>query len=197
MDGRITGALAGSRGVMKFEADVRLLRWSDSSTAGRTATFEFPLTEDKAHPFWGLPVGPKNGQRCRISFELIGDDDQPIPDPAAVVGSRPVPTPAQAPQATASEPGAKNLAKSWVAKEAYRNKSPGEKAVVLASLLIKDAEFQLWAGAQDERHADHMLKVWCGITSKSELADNEAAQTKLNAMRLEFEMAMGRIAEVR
>jgi hypothetical protein len=149
--------------------------------------FETPL-EHQADVFekLGYPM-PDTDRWCGIA----------LLDPDAVSGSRPVPMPAQAPQATASEPGAKNLAKSWVAKEAYRNKSPGEKAVVLASLLIKDAEFQLWAGAQDERHADHMLKVWCGITSKSELADNEAAQTKLNAMRLEFEMAMGRIAEVR
>jgi hypothetical protein len=193
--------LAGRHSGMTFEAEVRLLRWSDSSTAGRTATFELPADGDVAHPFRGLPVGPKNGQRFRISFELIGDDEQPIPDPAAVAGSRPPPCAAQAPQAEAQEGGAKNLAKSWAAKEAYRNKSPGEKAVALASLLIKDAEFQRWVGAAEysdpQLRADHMLKTWCDIKSKGELTYNEAARIRLDEMRLEFEMAMGRIAEPR
>jgi hypothetical protein len=132
----------------------------------------------------------------------------PIPDPATVAGSPP-PRAAPAPQAEAQEAGAKNLAKSWAAKEVYRNKTAGEKAVVLASLLIKDAEFQRWLGIlvedgdgketkiRAEEIADRMLKKRCEIGSKSDLADSKVAQIELNKMRIEFERATQRIAEVR
>ncbi len=55
---------------------VRLMRWSDSSTTGRTVTFKLPDDADE-YPFKGLPVGAKNGQMLEIRFSLIDDDQSP------------------------------------------------------------------------------------------------------------------------
>jgi hypothetical protein len=190
--------------------DARAIRatFSDYKTVKTRRTLQLVMEvpiEQQADVFEKLGYPMPDAERW-VAIALL--------DPDAVSGSRPPPRAAFAPPAEAQEGGAKNLAKSWVAKEAYRDKTPGEKAVVIASMLIKDPEFQQWVGAMKhghdtndprtsglvQRHADAMLKVWCfgsASHSKSEFTDNETARIKLDEMRLEFEMAMGRRAEVR
>ena len=61
-----------------YSGEAMLVRWGDSSTQGRTVTFE--IEDGGEHPFKGLPVG-KNGQRYMIACTKIGDDEQPDPNP--------------------------------------------------------------------------------------------------------------------
>lgn len=56
-----------------------LLRWAESSSAGRTVTFQ--LSEDSEnHPFrdYSLKSGKRSGQRFAAILVEIGDDDQPV-----------------------------------------------------------------------------------------------------------------------
>ncbi len=52
---------------------VRLLRWGDSSSSGRTVTLKLPDDEED-HPFKGLPVGAKNGQLLEMEIAIVEDD---------------------------------------------------------------------------------------------------------------------------
>lgn len=54
----------------KNKYKVRLMRWGDSSSSGRTVTFKLPDDTDE-HPFKGLPVGSKNGQLMEISVNSL------------------------------------------------------------------------------------------------------------------------------
>lgn len=147
-----------------------------------------------------LPIEQQASVFAALGYPVPGTDiwcGIVLLDPAAVAGSRPPQDPPIPQDSPAHGAGAKNLAKSWAAKEAYRNKTPGEKRVVKAALLIEDARFQTWIGARDGNTADKMLKLVCGLKSKSELAYDEAAQRHFDVMCLEFEAAMNRIAEQR
>ncbi|WNK01322.1 hypothetical protein L2D14_07795 [Thalassospiraceae bacterium LMO-JJ14] len=54
---------------------VRLLRWGDSSSSGRTVTFKLPDDEED-HPFKGLDVGSKNGQLLEMEIAIYdGEGD--------------------------------------------------------------------------------------------------------------------------
>lgn len=54
---------------------VRLLRWGDSSSSGRTVTFKLP-DDEKDHPFKGLDVGSKNGQLLEMEIAIYeGEGD--------------------------------------------------------------------------------------------------------------------------
>lgn len=54
---------------------VRLVRWGDSSSSGRTVTFKLPDDDDE-HPFKGLDVGAKNGQLLEMEIAIYeGDGD--------------------------------------------------------------------------------------------------------------------------
>ena|GEM_PF-462077 len=54
---------------------VRLLRWGDSSSSGRTVTFKLPDDEED-HPFKGLPVGAKNGQLLEMEIAIYEGDGE-------------------------------------------------------------------------------------------------------------------------
>ena len=54
---------------------VRLLRWGDSSSSGRTVTFKLPDDEED-HPFKGLEVGSRNGQLLEMEIAIYdGEGD--------------------------------------------------------------------------------------------------------------------------
>lgn len=71
---------------------VRLVRWGDSSSSGRTVTFKLPDDEDE-HPFKGLDVGAKNGQLLEMEIAIYDGDGEvetlgPTRKPRAKVTSR-------------------------------------------------------------------------------------------------------------
>ncbi len=79
---------------------VRLMRWGDSSSSGRTVTLKLPDdTED--HPFKGLDVGSRNGQLMEMEITLLEGDaelktlgpkrtDHPSPESQLPVKDTPV-----------------------------------------------------------------------------------------------------------
>ena len=166
------------------------------------------------------------GTRYMLAFAAINDDETPR-DPATVAppsvvgspGSAEAPPSARAgapnpetPQAApvsgvpivgqAASPAAEpapgvNPARSAAAKKLFRSKDAGEQAKARAGMLVDDPAFWRWIGARDAKHADGMLKTICGIESKKELAWDEAALIKFDELRLEFELASGRLAEIR
>lgn len=56
---------------------VKLMRWGDSSAAGRTVTLKLPDDTDE-HPFKNMPIGAKNGQLMEISVRLLNEDGSPV-----------------------------------------------------------------------------------------------------------------------
>lgn len=60
--------------------EVMLLRWGDSSTAGRTVTFQLPDGDGSEHPFRHLKCGKNDGQRLALSVAVIADDETVEPE---------------------------------------------------------------------------------------------------------------------
>tara|TARA_R110000787_G_scaffold23762_3_gene67621 strand:+ start:16543 stop:17592 length:1050 start_codon:yes stop_codon:yes gene_type:complete len=56
---------------------VKLMRWGDSSAAGRTVTLKLP-DDTNEHPFKNMPIGAKNGQLMEISVRLLNEDGSPV-----------------------------------------------------------------------------------------------------------------------
>ena len=54
-------------------------------------------------------------------------------------------------------------------------KTPGEKAVIRAALLCKEADFQKFIRAEHEDHAAALVRMRLGIPSRSVLATDESA----------------------
>jgi|GEM_PF-2220298 len=88
-------------------------------------------------------------------------------------------------------------------KAVYAEKSDGEKAVTRAALLCQDKAFMKWAeerfgvGSDEETNAAEFIRTACGVSSRAELATNQAALAKFTALEAEFLSACGRMTEVR
>lgn len=75
---------------------VRLLRWSESSSGGRTVTFQLPDDGDE-HPFKGMPTGKRDGAVFEIVVRSASDPDAPLETLASRVG-KPEASPAPGPR---------------------------------------------------------------------------------------------------
>lgn len=79
--------------------------------------------------------------------------------------------------------------------ETPREKTDGERAVVSAGLLCKLPEFWRWLQAvklskvrvDDEEQAAHLVRGYCGITSRRDLAFDREAREKFFVLRSNFE----------
>src|SRR4051812_853119 len=89
-----------------FTLETRLLRWGESSTAGRTITLELSAEDGEHHPFKGIA---KN-TRFQMTFRLINDDETLAPEPERV------PAPPRDPESI------RPPAKSEKARQAYLDK---------------------------------------------------------------------------
>lgn len=73
-----------------------------------------------------------------------------------------------------------------------RSKTDGEHAVEASGMLCKSMEFQSWlyrSGAilqATEEDAVKYIHSYCGVTSRSQLADNQEARRLFDAIRLRF-----------
>lgn len=63
--------------IIAFQGEVLLLNWGDTSTRGRTVTFQLS-DEGEEHPFKHFTIGKKNGRRFAAVFVEIGDDERPV-----------------------------------------------------------------------------------------------------------------------
>ena len=92
--------------------------------------------------------------------------------------------------AVASPP--RDVARSAQAKEAYRGKDEGERAVTRAAILCKDRTFQIWHGATDEADAVRMLCNALVISSRREIATNPEVLRLFQDIEFQFQQATGR-----
>jgi hypothetical protein len=181
-----------------LEAEVRLLRWGESSTAGRTITLELPPGDGEVHPFRGFPTGHSHGQRFRLYFEPIGDDEKPIESHAkATLRAALVATD----EADHAEERRANI--KMVAKWHYANFSPEQRAVADAGMLAQDPEFIAWARSvkggrvYKESDAAQYIRRWCGVSTRREIATNPDAYEAFIRLKTDFEVDVGRLPERR
>lgn len=186
-----------------YRAEVRLLRWGESSSAGRTITLELPPDNGEAHPFRGLPTGHTHGQRFRMQFSIISDDEQPIPPAGSLNPSDRKDHPATAPSVEraghlstkAQPPAGGNSAKE---RRPWHTLPPQQRA----GMLCSDVGFQKWvsekAGWQcDEQDARDWLCMRLGIQSRAELATDPEAAALFDEIDRQFMRDSGRAVEVR
>jgi hypothetical protein len=76
---------------------VRLLRWSESSSGGRTVTFQLPDDGDE-HPFKGLATGKRDGALLEIEVRAADDPEAPLETLKHGPGAAPAAQPAAGPR---------------------------------------------------------------------------------------------------
>ena len=180
-----------------FRGEARLLRWGESSSAGRTITLELEDGPDasKEHPFKGLPTGAQHGQRLLITAMVINDDetlgsgrtdslraDKPSTDSP----------PGQAPERIPAAPTPK------------KPKTTAQRA----GILCDDAVFHDWLAtahlerwvaalqnaASHEKAAAIFVREHCGVLSRGELDTQPTARKRFETLEAEFKVAVGRMA---
>lgn len=63
--------------IVAFQGEVMLLGWADTSTRGKTVTFQ--LTEEgDGHPFRDFTMGKKAGQRFMAALVQVDDSEKPV-----------------------------------------------------------------------------------------------------------------------
>jgi hypothetical protein len=193
--------------AFSFEAEVRLIRWGESSSAGRTITLELPPDTGDGHPFKGFSAGHSHGQRFRMQFNVIADDEQVSPagthhPQQERVFDEPDSTgPLTKPSTPAGE----------LQKQRYAALSPAEQAVTRAALLPKDERFRAWilekrfpdaraAGADpvDEDEAARCVReICCNCNSRKLIADVPEYLDRFLAMETSFLQDIGLMARPR
>ena len=142
----------------------------------------------------GSAEAPPSARAGAPNPEEFPKNSPRIPQAAPTQG---VPIVGQAASPAAEPAPGVNPVRSAAAKKLFHSKDAGEQSVTRAAMLVDTPAFWRWIGARDAKHADGMLKTICGIELKKELAWDETALAKFNELRLEFELASGRLAEIR
>ena len=163
--------------------EARLIRWGESSTAGRTITLELEPEGDR-HPFRDYPSGKTHGQRFMVVFTPKGDDERPLPVPP----TEPV-----------------NLRELPNTDAASKKKRWDELALSQqAAILCNDPEFQKWTGQKlgwhsctEREAADYVRDGCCDMNSRSDLDKNPEYAERFHRMVTEFRVAVGRETEPR
>lgn len=68
-----------------------------------------------------------------------------------------------------------NVDKPAPDKRPYADRGPGEQAVTRAAMLCDDGAFQAWLGAADDEGAAQMVRDYCHVKSRREIASNVEA----------------------
>jgi len=66
--------------TIAFQGEVMLLGWADTSTRGKTVTFQLPEDGDMEHPFrhFTLKAAKRAGQRFMAVLVQVDDDERPV-----------------------------------------------------------------------------------------------------------------------
>ena len=175
-------------GIPLFKGKVQLLRWLDSSSAGKTVTFALDIdSAPDSHPFKGLGTG-KYGQEFMLVAVPITDEGEPIPPGAtteAAIGSAAADHPPP-PERSAAPGGAK------------REKTLPEKV----GMRCNDPAFAAWVGETRTGSADaDVVADWvrfkCGVNSRKEILPGTLAAEKWLALETAFLESTGQMAERR
>lgn len=155
-----------------FAIEVLLLRWGENHSSGRTVTFKLHDDEGEHHPFRGLKCGPANGQRFRLTFEPIADDESTTAQ--EVQASRP---PNETP-----DPVSAGGRKSW------HELTPAQQA----GIRCNDPEFWKFLTSlsdvviHSEPAAAGFVREWCNVESRSEFIPKSAAAASWRGLDEEF-----------
>lgn len=193
--------------ALRFEAEVRLIRWGESSSAGRTITLELPPDDGAAHPFRGFPTGHTGGQRFRMQFDAIDDSEQLAP-PNSPASSKPSPSegegisnPKYQERATVAGKDRTSEPQSKLAGETHKDRRPWETLPpqTKAGILCSDGGFQkyvreLTGWTADEQAATVWLREELGILSRKELEGRPDLEAKLGEIRADFMEWAGRVS---
>lgn len=78
-----------------------------------------------------------------------------------------------------------------------KRRTEGERAVSSAGMLAKEPAFQKWLFADNkisditEDRAAEYIKTYCGISSRTELKDDDDARRRFDTLRLAFSQSRG------
>ncbi|HYF53169.1 MAG TPA: hypothetical protein VEA41_02810, partial [Salinarimonas sp.] len=154
-------------GVPLFDGEAMLLRWLDSSSAGKTVTFQLDIdSAPGVHPFRGLGTG-KYGQKFRLVAVPITDSGQPQSSPGSPMGAG-----SGSPASAAPPPPPKPQGDSG---EAKRERTLAEKV----AWRCKDERFQTWVshqtggfeigGGSAEEQTVSYVREFCGVTTRAQI----------------------------
>lgn len=182
-----------------YETEAILLAWHVSDgPQGHWVKFKLPLAITDGHPFALFVKGPEHGQRFRMTFEAIGNDE--LPTGHAIVGSAPSPSLADAADspAAASEVGsAPGLASGWsppqapargAAEPATKPKKHWDelKPSQQAGMMCGKPEFIAWTGGVTEADATFFVRDACHVKSRAELDTNPEAAKRWRELHSMF-----------
>jgi len=120
---------------------------------------------------------------------------------AEAVGRLPIAAPTDASEG--SSPSAGTLERSLRGKAVYVQADDMTRAVTRAALLAKDERFKAWVaqrngwGSCAESNAAEEIRVYCKISSRSEIGANKGAYQRFSQLETEFLLAAGQLAEPR
>lgn len=177
-----------------YEGQALLVRWGETSTAGRTVTFQIEEGPDASplHPFKGFRAG-KDGDRFLIMCVPIGNDEQPISEiaasrestipPGAGIGSPPESAASSAPAASPKE----------------RRPFHMLPLATQAAIRCQDATFIAWLKLDDPtpETAAEVVRAYCGVDSRSQLSGHPIAAAKWRAMNERFLIETGQMPDPR
>lgn len=190
----------------RFEAETRLVRWGESSSAGRTITLELPPDAGEGHPFKGFATGHSHGQRFRMQFDAIADDETNSPagtsPSTAEKGAVSDPDNRSGPHPSRPSPAGEHK------RQRYAAMSPAEQAVTRAALLPKDEQFRAWLSAKyysdetpaiiDEETAVRSLRnLCCDCNSRKLIAEVPEYMDRFIQMETAYLMDTGQMSRPR
>lgn len=179
----------------RFEAETRLIRWGESSSAGRTITLELPPDAGEGHPFKGFATGHSHGQRFRMQFDAIADDETNSPagtsPSTAEKGAVSDPDNRSGPHPSRPPPAGEHKD-----RRPWETLSPQQQA----GILCADKGFQKWVSKQagwecDEEDAASWLRIALGIESRRELANKPELVREFSRIHERFLFESGRVPE--
>lgn len=160
-----------------FSAEVLLLGWGTSPASGHWIKVQLdPALDGEAHPFRLFKSGAANGQRFRMDFAAIGDDEMVA---AGTAGS----------SADLSRTPAAGAA---IREDAGATPSLDPPAagphplVKRAGVLAKDPAFQRWGRCATEEAAAGFIRTCCQIASRRDLATDACAAKAFEALEAEY-----------
>lgn len=184
----------------RFEAETRLIRWGESSAAGRTITLELPPDDGASHPFRGFPTGHTQGQRFRMQFDAIADDEQ-TNSPAGAPSTPPQSNNRKDITAAAEPDGnARSPTDASAPAGGHKERQPWDTLPLKrrAGILCSDKAFQKFVSVKsgwecDEEDAASWLRIFLGINSRKDLDHMPEMAWPLEKIRAEFLEWAGRV----
>lgn len=160
-----------------FSAEVLLLGWGTSPASGHWIKVQLdPALDGEAHPFRLFKSGAANGQRFRMDFAAIGDDE--------TVAARAAGSSAGGGRDPAA--GAAHREGAGATPSLDPPAAEPHPLVRRAGILAKDPMFQGWSGWVNDQSAAAYIRTRCQIASRRDLATDARAAKAFEALEAEY-----------